>query len=104
MSTAKSTRRVWPTRPWFLCSGCVGVLVALVLAAIGTKRIVSPTVLLVLWPPSLAGIADPSTTSDRIIIGLFEFGGNFVLYGLVGMLIGLVFNGKSGAGKVRPGR
>jgi hypothetical protein len=78
-------------RLWFLYSGCVGVLVALVLLAMGTRHIVSPTVLLVLWPSSIAGIADPSTMSDKIMVGLFEFGGNFILYGAIGTLVGLCF-------------
>jgi hypothetical protein len=90
----------------FLYSGCVGVLVALVLTAIGTSRIVSPAVLLVLWPPSIAGITDPTTISDKIVVGVFEFGGNFILYGVIGTLIGLCFRGKpapEGLGTQRSG-
>ncbi len=44
-----------------------------------------------LWPPALAGIADPSTPSDKVLVALFEFGGNFILYGAIGTLIGLCF-------------
>ena len=82
-------------RRWFLVSGCVGVFVALVLMAMGASHVVSPTVLLVLWPSSIAGIADPSTLSDKIMVGLFEFGGNFILYGVIGTLVGLCFPRKS---------
>jgi hypothetical protein len=42
---------------WFLAAGCLGVLVALTLTVLGTSHIVRPTVLLVLWPSSIAGIA-----------------------------------------------
>ncbi|SRR5579885_442421 len=100
---SNNTKRL---RLWFLCSGCVGVAVALVLMALGTGHIVSPTVLLVLWPPSIAGIADPTTISDKIMVGAFEFGGNFILYGVIGTLIGLCFRGKpdsEGLGTQRSG-
>ena len=76
---------------WFLVSGCLGVFVALALMVLGASHIVSPTVLLVLWPSSIAGIADPSTLSDKILVALFEFGGNFILYGVIGALVGLCF-------------
>ena len=76
-------------RRWFLVSGCLGLLVAFTLAAL-PHRLIRPTVLLVLWPPSIAGLADPSTTWSQIIFAVFEFGGNFVLYGAVGTLAGLV--------------
>ena len=76
-------------RPWFLAFGCLGVLVAFVLALIPTRHIIPPRVLLVLWPPSIVGIADPSTTGDKIVVAAFEFGGNFILYGAVGTLAGL---------------
>jgi hypothetical protein len=73
---------------WFLVSGCVGVLVALALLAMAARHFISPTVLLILWPASIAGMADPSSISDKVIVAVFEFGGNFLLYGLIGALIG----------------
>lgn len=81
-------------RRWFLLSGCLGVLVALTLMTIATYHVVRPSILLVLWPPSLAGLANPSTLSDRILVALFEFGGNFILYGVIGTLIGLCLRRK----------
>ena len=83
-------------RRWFLLAGCLGVLVALALMTIATYHVVRPTILLVLWPPSLVGLANPSTLSDKILVALFEFGGNFILYGAVGTLIGLCFPRKLG--------
>jgi hypothetical protein len=80
---------------WFLVSGCLGVFVALALMALGARHIVSPTVLLVLWPSSIAGFADPSTRSDKVLVALFEFGGNFILYGVIGTLVGLCLPRKS---------
>jgi hypothetical protein len=85
------TLRISGLLRWFLVSGCVGVLVALALAAVGTNRIVSPGILLALWPPSVVGIADPTSQSDKILFAIIEFGGNFVLYGVVGTFIGWGF-------------
>jgi uncharacterized membrane protein len=79
---------------WFLISGCVGVLIALALMTMGTSHVVSPTVLLALWPPSIVGVADPTNLSDKIIFAIIEFGGNFLLYGIIGTLIGLSFRRK----------
>jgi hypothetical protein len=81
-------------RSWFLGFGCLGVIIALTLTAMSTRDIIKPRVLLVLWPPALAGLANPSTLSDKILVALFEFGGNFILYGVVGALVGLCFRRK----------
>lgn len=81
-------------RRWFLIFGCVGVLVALVLLVLASRQLVRPSVLLILWPTSIAGLADPSTTWDKILTGSFEFGGNFLLYGAIGTLVGLCFHRK----------
>lgn len=75
-------------RRWFLLSGSLGVLVALILMVTATYHVVRPTVLLVLWPPSLVGFANPSTLSGSILVAIVEFGGNFILYGAIGTLIG----------------
>jgi hypothetical protein len=83
-------------RCWFLVFGCLGVLIALTLTAISTRHIIKPRILLVLWPPALAGLANPSTLSDKIIVAAFEFGGNFILYGAIGTVVGLCFRRKPG--------
>ena len=78
-------------KAWFLVSGCIGVVVALVLALVASNRSLNPKLLLTLWPPSIVGLADPTTPSAKILIGVYEFGGNFLLYGVVGTGLGLVF-------------
>ena len=78
-------------RGWFLISGCVGVIVALVLAAIASNRSLNPTILLTLWPASIVSLSDPTTVSAKIIVAVFEFGGNFLLYGVVGTGLGVAF-------------
>jgi hypothetical protein len=49
---------------------------------------VSTTVALALWPSSIAGIGDPRTVADKVLTATFTFGGEFLLYGLVGLLLG----------------
>ena len=75
-------------KAWFLVSGCIGIVVALVLAGIASHHSLSPKLLLTLWPPSIVGLADPTTLSAKILIGVFELGGNFLLYGIVGTGLG----------------
>jgi hypothetical protein len=71
---------------WFLVSGSIGLFVALILSAV---PVVSPVVLLVLWPSSIAGLVDPSRLWDQVIVAAVQFGGNFIIYGLIGAFIGL---------------
>ncbi len=85
-TTRDTTRRL---KYWFLASGCLGVLVAVGLAVFAASHEVKPMVILVLWPSSIVGIVDPSSPPDKALVGLLEFGGNFILYGGIGMLAGL---------------
>ena len=64
---------------------------ALVLALVASNRSLSPGLLLTLWPASIVGLSDPTTLSAKILIGAFEFGGNFLLYGIVGTVLGVAF-------------
>ena len=73
---------------WFLVSGCIGIIVALILAEIASYRSLSPKLLLTLWPASIVGLADPSTLPGKILIGSYELVGNFLLYGIIGTGIG----------------
>jgi hypothetical protein len=83
---------------WFLISGCVGVLVAAALGTIASHWVLNPKLLFALWPSSIIGLADPSALSDKILFAVVEFGGNFLLYGILGT--GLGFAIRSG-GRVR---
>ena len=78
-------------KAWFLVSGCIGIIVALVLALVASNRSLSPGLLLTLWPASIVGLSDPSTLTAKILIGVYEFGGNFLLYGVIGTGLGLAF-------------
>ena len=71
----------------FFGVGCVGVLVAFCLVLFKTTN---PSVLLVLWPTSMAGMGDPETLPDQLLVGAVEFGGNFLLYGMIGAIAGAI--------------
>ena len=75
---------------WFVISGLVGILIAVALAALARYSDVNSYILLLLWPPSIVGLADPSSPSDKIIFGVIEFGGNFIIYGVIGLFMGMV--------------
>jgi hypothetical protein len=77
-------------KAWFLGSGCIGIIVALVLAEISSYHSLNPKLLLTLWPASIVGLADPTTLLGKILIGGYELGGNFLLYGIIGTGLGFV--------------
>jgi hypothetical protein len=61
-----------------------------VLGVAASRLDLSPTLILVLWPFSVVGPAKPVGFSDKIWAAL-EFGSNFVLYGVAGVFIELLF-------------
>jgi len=70
---------------WFLSTGCLGILVALVLLIL---RPDNPAVILLLCPTSIAGLASPQGVLDKTIVAILIFGGNFLLYGAFGAIAG----------------
>jgi hypothetical protein len=71
---------------WFLIAGCLGVVVAVVLTLLLSHDLIPAAVAIALWPTSILGLVDPTNLRDQIITGFFTFGGNFLLYGLLGLL------------------
>ena len=71
---------------WFWQAGCVGLLVAIALAILKPSN---PGIIVILWPASIVGLADPRGLLDQALFGLFMFGGNFLLYGAFGAIAGL---------------
>jgi hypothetical protein len=55
---------------------------------VSSNHVLSLGLLLTLWPSSIVGLADPTTLSDKILIAVVEFSGNFLWYGFVGTVIG----------------
>jgi hypothetical protein len=71
---------------WFLWAGCIGLAMAILITVLNPS---SPEIILVLWPASIVGLADPKGLFDQAVFGLFMFGGNFLLYGAFGAIAGL---------------
>jgi hypothetical protein len=75
---------------WFVLSGVIGILIAVALSVLARHGNVNPYILLLLWPPSSLGLEDASSLSDKIIVAVIEFGGNFAIYGVIGLFVGMV--------------
>jgi hypothetical protein len=48
-----------------------------------------PAIILLFWPTSIVGIADPTGPMNQAVFGLIMFGGNFLLYGAFGAIAGI---------------
>ena len=75
-------------RRWFVASGAVGVLIALLLAAGLHYDAVSSGVVVTLWPAAMVQLIDPKAIGSKIAVGLIAYGSNFIIYGLIGAVIG----------------
>jgi hypothetical protein len=75
---------------WFLVAGGFGLAIAILLAvAMGYDR--APTaVVFALWPTAMLQLIDPQTIGSKIATALFVYGGNFLIYGLLGVGVGLL--------------
>ncbi len=75
---------------WFLVSGCIGILVAVamyVLGAVPFTRAFVVRVMPILCPEMILGLAEPKSTGAVLLLVGWVFATNFVLYGLVGLLV-----------------
>jgi hypothetical protein len=70
---------------WFLIAGSIGIVLAVALSRLLSHDLVPAGVVIALWPTSILGLVDPSNLRDQIITGTFTYGGNFLLYGLLGL-------------------
>src|SRR6202522_1165523 len=73
---------------WFLIPGCIGLAIAVVLTLLMSSDRLSSSVVLLLWPASIVALIDPKTVWSQVITGMFTFGANFLLYGLIGLSVG----------------
>ncbi len=71
---------------WFLVAGCIGLLAAISLAVVKPNN---PAIILLFWPTAIVGLADPKGLLDQAVLGIFMFGGNFLLYGALGAAAGV---------------
>jgi hypothetical protein len=58
-------KRLRGLKVWFLVSGSIGIIVALVLAIVASSHSLNPKLLLTLWPSSIVGLSDPTTSPPR---------------------------------------
>lgn len=72
---------------WFLIAGCFGVVLAVILSLLLSYDLVPAGFVIALWPTSILGLVDPSSLVDKAITGIFTYGGNFLLYGFLGLFI-----------------
>jgi hypothetical protein len=77
-----------------LSLGLCRALVAIILGTVPWIRSLNPFLLLALWPTAVFGMADPEEVWLKLILLTLVFGGNFVLYGVLGLLLGLCFQRK----------
>lgn len=83
-------KRIKRPAQWFLISGCIGVLVAIVLYVLGNFPYTRPFVVhaaSILCPEMILGLAEPTSPAAIVLLVAFVFGTNFFLYGLVGLFL-----------------
>jgi hypothetical protein len=73
---------------WFFIPECIGLAIATGLTVLMSYGNVPPSIVLALWPTSAAALIDPTTFWSQLATGAFTFGGNFLLYGLIGWGVG----------------
>ena len=77
---------------WFFFAGGIGLAIAIILADLLSHDLMahdlgSGELLKVLWPSSVVSGAHAATVPAQLLDGLLMYGGQFVLYGLVGLLL-----------------
>jgi hypothetical protein len=75
-------------RKGFLAGAAVGIIAILVLMYFQTE---STVLLLIFWPTSVLGFGyqGGSPWTIGLLLGVLEFGGNALIYGFVGFVIGV---------------
>ena len=73
---------------WFLSFGAIGLGIAIVLTFLMRSDRFPTQIMLALWPTSMVALIDPRTFWSQLTVGTFTFGGQFLLYGFVGLCIG----------------
>lgn len=73
---------------WFAFGGLIGVGFGVMILFIPHLADSLGNGVLLLFPSSILGIADPRTTRDIAITASMEFSFQFILYGMIGLLLG----------------
>ncbi len=90
--TAPSKPRSPSRLRWFLVFGMVGLVVALIMLYALSHELVVADFALIFWPTSMVLLSGGDTIWVKAIVTTLAFAGNFVLYGLFGLLIGAIAN------------
>ena len=75
---------------WFLVFGIVGLVVAFIMLYALSHELVVGDLALIFWPTSMVLLSGSDDFWPKAITTALAFGGNFVLYGFVGLLIGAI--------------
>jgi hypothetical protein len=77
---------------WFLVFGVVGLVVALIMLYALSHEVVEANLALIFWPASMVLLSESDTLWVKILTTALAFGGNFLLYGFVGLIVGAIAN------------
>ena len=83
-------RREVHLRRWFFGAGGIGLLIAILLAIAMSYDRAPEGLVLALWPTALLQLIDPRTIGSQIVTAVFVYGGNFLIYGLLGIGVGFL--------------
>lgn len=102
----KGDRRARQLFRWFLFSGSIGLAIAIILADLLSHDLMahdlgSTALLKLLWPASGMSAAAGSNVPAQILDSLLMYGGQFLLYGCVGLMIAASVHGLQGRGMQR---
>jgi hypothetical protein len=91
MPRKPSLQPVVPTKArWFLVFGVVGIVAAFVMLYALSHDLVVGDLAIIFWPTSMILIAGGDSLGIKAVTTFFAFAGNFLLYGLVGLIIGSI--------------
>ena len=71
-----------------MISGAVGVVVALVVTLLMERDAISGDLAVALWPSGMVGLIDPVTWLSKLLTGVMMYGGQFLIYGALGLVLG----------------
>jgi hypothetical protein len=77
---------------WFLAFGVLGLAVALFLLYALSHELVVADYAIIFWPTSMVLLAANDSYWTKVLTIGFAFGGNFILYGLIGIIVGFFVN------------
>jgi hypothetical protein len=91
MPSQPSLPPVVPTKArWFLVFGVVGLVAAFIMLYALSHDLVAGDLAIIFWPTSMVLISGGESLGIKTITTFLAFAGNFLVYGLVGLIIGSI--------------